>query len=67
MDKFDAPWMLTGLVNMIQALSAAAQAGFDRDAGAAWKTLDLNLYQSKYAPVDSPSNRYLAKRMRLLG
>jgi hypothetical protein len=62
MDKFDAPWMLTAQVNRVQKRSAAQLAACDKETGRRRRVLDTNLYQSKYALRDSPSNVYLAQR-----
>jgi hypothetical protein len=62
MDKFDAPWMLTGQVNIVQAKTQTQLISWDQKMGRRRRILDSNLYQSEHSRKDSPSNTYLDQR-----
>jgi pyruvate decarboxylase len=61
MDKFDAPWMLTKQVNIVQERFGRQMREWDQANGRERHVLDTNLYQSKYALHDSASNEFVRR------
>jgi hypothetical protein len=62
MDKYDAPWMLTGQVNIVQSKFGKQLRDWDKANGRERLVLDKNLYQSKHALMDSHSYQFVAKQ-----
>src|SRR6266536_2898193 len=59
MDKFDSPWMLTRQINIVHRQFGKMQEEEDERKGRKRRTLDTNLYRSKYRPVEMESTRYV--------
>ena len=62
LDKFDSPWMLTGQVNIVQSKSSRQLRDWDAENGRHRHVLDSNLWQSKFALTQSPSNLFVESR-----
>jgi pyruvate decarboxylase len=60
MSPFDSPWMLTKQINIVQEKTARALKEWDQKCGRERRSAESNLWQSKHALMDSPSNKFVA-------
>jgi len=66
MDKFDSPWALTEQVNIMQGKSVPELLEWDRETGRRRKVLDQKMFDTKFALMESLSNRHIAGRRDVL-